>query len=121
MFNLSVVVPTPSVTITAPNTQTVGQSLTLTCNVTTVRGITSRVDTVWTRNNVNLRTVTDISATTMHTLVTYIDYYTISSLSISDDGSGYECRLVVHTSPVIIVNDTIRLDVTGEFHLLYIC
>jgi len=116
LFTLNVVVPTPSVTVTAPNTQTVGQALTLTCNITTVRGITSGVDVVWIRGNVDLRTVANISATTMRTSVTYIDYYTISSLSISDDSRGYECRLVVHASPVIAVNDTIRLDVTGEFH-----
>ena len=106
-------------TVIAPNTQTVGQPLTLTCNVSTVRGITSRVDIVWTRGNVNLRTVANISTTTEHASFVYIDYYTIPSLSISDNGRGYECRLIVHTSPVITVNDTIRLDVTGKFHLLY--
>ena len=39
-------VPGPSVTINAPSNQTVGQSLTLESSITTVRGITSRVDIV---------------------------------------------------------------------------
>jgi len=37
--------------VVAPNIQTVGQSLTLECSVTAVRGITSRVDIVWKNND----------------------------------------------------------------------
>ena len=47
IFHVNILVPTSTVSVTAPNTQTVGQSLTLQCEVTTVRGITSRVDIVW--------------------------------------------------------------------------
>ena len=37
-------IPIPNVTFTAPSTQIEAQPLTLQCSVTTVRGITSRVD-----------------------------------------------------------------------------
>ena len=37
------IVPTPTVSMTDPDTQMLGESLTLYCNVTTVRGITSTV------------------------------------------------------------------------------
>ena len=51
-------VPFPyEVDVTAPATQTVGQSLVLRCSVITVRGITNRVDTVWSSNDLDLETV----------------------------------------------------------------
>ena len=111
IFN--VVVPTPSVTVTAPNTQTVGQPLTLTCNVTTVRGITSRVEIVWSRGNNNERTTESSIPTTTDSSLIYLDTYSISSLRTEDDSRLYECRVVIHTSPVIMVNDTTRLNVIG--------
>ena len=103
--------------VTAPNTQTVGQPLTLTCNTTTVRGITSRVDLVWRRGNNIVRTTEN---STMDSSLIYSDTYTISSLRTEDDNRLYECRVVIHTSPVIMVNDTTRLDVIGMCLLLCI-
>ena len=44
-------------TVTALNIQTVGQSLTLECTVTAVRGITSRVDIIWSRNGRELERI----------------------------------------------------------------
>ena len=55
--------------MTAPNTQTVGQSLTLQCEVTTVRGITSRVDIVWSSDGTVLRRMNDATATMGNPLV----------------------------------------------------
>ena len=57
-----VLVPPPTVLVTAPNNQTVGQSLSLQCEVTTVRGITSRVDIVWSSGTV-LRRINSITIT----------------------------------------------------------
>jgi len=101
------------VTVTAPNTQTVGQPLTLTCNVTTVRGITSGLDIVWRSDNSIARTIQNPIPTVMDSSLVYTDTFTISPLRTEDDGRLYECRVVVHTSPAIIVNDTVRLNVIG--------
>ena len=46
-INLFYAVPTPTMSVTVLNTQIVGQSVTLQCEVTTVRDITSRMDIVW--------------------------------------------------------------------------
>ena len=105
-------------TVTSPNTQRVGQPLTLTCNVTTVRGITSRLDIVWSTNNNSLRRVTNISSTTVGSSLVYRDSYTIPSLSVDDDEIDYECRLVVHTPLEIRVSNTVMIDVTGKVCLL---
>jgi len=119
-------VPTPTVSLTAPSTQTVGQSLTLQCNGTTVRGITSEVDIVWRNGNTVLRRIDNMTLTTMENSLVYNDSYTILQLSTTDDGDMYECRLVVRERGQerdiqVRATDTVTLDVTGEcFIIVYI-
>ena len=99
--------------MTAPNTQTVGQSLTLQCEVTTVRGITSRVDIVWSADGGMLeRTSLTSSSMTTDTMI-YTDAYTISTLSTDDEGRVYECEVEINATTPVIANDYITLDVTG--------
>ena len=103
--------------MTAPDNQTVGQSLTLECIGITVRGITSRVEIVWRRGNVNNRPVrnTQKTATIVGNSLMYTDTYTISQLNTTDEGVVYQCRLVIRTSDPVKVNDIVRLNVTGEY------
>ena len=100
--------------MTAPNTQTVGQSLTLQCEVTTMRGITSRVDIVWSSNGTVLRRINGIIATTMDHSLVYTDSYTISQLSTTDDGRVIHCEVMINTTPSVMANNNITLDATGE-------
>ena len=102
----------------APNTQTVGQSLTLQCEVTTVRGITSRVDIVWSSNDTELERTNGLSSTTMDNSLVYTDSYTISQLSTTDDGKVIQCEVVINTSPSVVASDSITLDVTGEYGII---
>ena len=105
-------VPTPSVTVTVPNPQTVGQSLTLECKVTAVRGITSRVDIIWSSDGRELERMNgvNVSSTTDNSMV-YRDTYNISQLNTTDDGREYQCEVVINTSPPVIANDSVTLDV----------
>ncbi|XP_065910329.1 adhesion G protein-coupled receptor L3-like isoform X3 [Dysidea avara] len=108
-------IPTPSVNITTSNTQIVGQSLTLECNVTTVRGITSRVDIVWSRDGMVLIRRNQISPTMMP--LTYTDIYNISQLNTSDDGRVYQCEVVINGSQPVMASDSVTLDViVPPFH-----
>ena len=100
--------------VTAPNTQTVGQSLTLQCEVITVRGITSRVDIVWSSDGTALRRINDTTATTMQNSLVYTDSYTISQLSTTDDGRVIQCEVVINGNPSIQDSDNITLNVIGE-------
>ena len=106
------------------NTQTVGQSLTLQCEATTVRGITSRVDIVWRDNTGVLRrrndTIMDddVSSTIMDDSLFYTDSYTILRLSTTDNGRLIWCEIVINTSPSVMASDNITLDVTGELLLV---
>ena len=115
---LFITVPTPTVSVTAPNTQTVGQSLTLQCEVITVRGITSdtSVNIVWSDGTV-LRRMNDVSSTTMGNSLVYTDSYTISQLSTTDEGRVIQCEVVINASPSVMASGTITLDVTGETNI----
>ena len=107
-------VPTLTVSVTAPNTQTVGQSLTLQCEVTTVRGITSRVDIVWSSDGTVLRRINDTTATTMDNSLVYTDSYIISQLSTTDDDRVIQCEVVINATPSVMASNSITLDVTGK-------
>ena len=106
-------VPAPTVSVTAPITQTVGQSLTLQCEVTTVRGITSRVDIVWSSGGSELQRKENVTSTTMNNSLIYTDSYTISQLITTDEGRVIQCEVVINAIPSVIVNNNITLDVTG--------
>ena len=110
-----ITVPTPTVSVTAPNNQTVGQSLTLQCEMTTVRGITSRVDIVWSSNGTELERMNDVSSTTMDNSLVYTDSYTISQLSTTDEDRVIQCEVVINASPSVMASDSITLDVTGMY------
>ena len=110
----SITVPTPTVSVTAPNTQTVGQPLTLQCNVTTVRGITSRVDIVWTSGGIELNSTSNAPLSVIDDSVVYTDFYTISQLSTSDENRVIQCEVVINASPSAMASDTVTLDVTGR-------
>ena len=101
--------------MTAPNTQTVGQSLTLQCEVTTVRGITSRVDIVWSSNGTELQKMNNVSSTMMSNSLVYTNSYIISKLSTTDDGRVIQCEVLINTSPLVMANDTTTLDLIGMF------
>ena len=108
-------VPNPDVTVTTLNTQTVGQSLTLQCEVTTVRGITSRVDIVWSSNGIVLRRINGTIATTIDNSLIYTDSYNISQLSTTDDGRVIQCEVVINASPPVMATDNITLNVMGMY------
>ena len=109
-------VPNPtSVIVTAPNTQIVGQSLTPECSVTTVRGITSRIDIEWSIGNVILQRTEGVDATsTASDTVLYQNTYNISEVSTFDDGRVYQCKVIINTIPQLMATDSVTLDVTGK-------
>ena len=101
--------------MTALNTQTVNQSLTLQCEVTTVRGITSRVDIVWSSDGEMLQRMNNVSSTTVNGSLVYTDPYMISMLNTSSNARMYECVVVINTNPPTITSDSIILNVNGEY------
>ena len=92
-----------------------GQLLALQCEVTTVRGITGRVDIVWSSNDIVLRKIIGTIATTMDNLLVYTDSYNISQLSTTDDGRVIHCEVVITASPPVMATNNITLNVMGMY------
>ena len=93
------------------------QSLTLECSITTVRGITSRVDILWSSNGEELKRTegTNVSNIQENAAI-YKDSYDISQLNTTDDGRIYLCKMFVNVSPLVMANDSITLDLTGKIY-----
>ena len=121
-MNIYVVVPIPSIIVSAPEDQIVGQSLTLKCDITTVRGVTSRVDIVWSSNGSQLRKATGISANSMtHNSVLYTASYVIGQLSTADEDRTYECMAMINAQSPVTASDSVILNATSKYHCRLLC
>ena len=98
----------------------VSQPLTLECTITTVKGITSRVDIMWTSNGVELKRIdgANISFVSDKSEM-YIVFYDILQLTTSDHSREFQCEIIVNTTPSVMANGSISLDVTGKYSLAY--
>ena len=102
--------------IVAGDNQTVGQSLTLECSFSAVRGITSRVDIVWSSGSTDLKRICNVNTRlTINDNEIYEDTFTIPLLSTTDDGRSIQCEVTINTTPLVVAANNIVLDVTGEF------
>ena len=111
-----ITVPTPSININILNNQTVGQSLTLESTVTTVRGITSRVDIVWSSNGLVLKLTEGFNQTsTSNNSVIYTDIYTIPQLNTADEGRAIQYDIVINAVATVTASDSVTLNVTGKY------
>ena len=104
--------------VTTLNEQIVGQSLMLECAMSTPRGISSRVDVVWSRDGVEVERINDISSTfSSPEVVVYTNIYTIPLLGTYDDDIVYECEVIINSSPPLKIREDVLLDVIGKCSL----
>ena len=83
--------------------------------MTTVRGITSRVDIVWSSDGLESQRINGTRAMFSNNVsVMYTSTYTIPLLSTTDDGRVYQCEVVINTSPPVMDIGSITVDVTGR-------
>ena len=84
--------------MTAVGTPTFNQPLILQCTATIVRGITSRVDIIWTTGDTQVRRVNNVTASSnINSASLYNDSFIIPSLNISDIGSVYQCEVLINS------------------------
>ena len=108
-------VPSPSVILTAADTQIVGQSLSMECIMTTVRGITSRIDILWRSDGVEIRkTIGAIVSSSTVSSILYRDFYNISLLTTTEEGRLYQCEGMINTTPNLTAESSTTLDVFGK-------
>ena len=111
--------PIPSVTVNILNNQTVGQSLILKCSATTVRGITSRVDIMWSRNGLELNTIRGVNSSIIDDSESFTDTYTIQQLNTADENREYQCEVSINIESPVKATGSVALNVTGMFIFLY--
>ena len=106
-------VPRPVITeLTAPAVQNFGEPLTLTCDVTTVRGITSGLTITWSSSlGGEVRRVENVTGNVVDNSVLYSDQLFISSLTSED---SYTCRAVINSQPLNAFSRFILLRLTCE-------
>ena len=105
--------------VTTLNEQIVGQPLMLECAMSTPRGITSRVDVVWSRDGVEVEHINDISSNfTSPEVVVYTNIYTIPLLGTYDDDVVYECEVIINSSPILKITNDVLVNVTGMCTLM---
>jgi len=106
-------VDAPSVMVTAPNMQRVGDPLTLTCSITAVQGVIAIANITWTANG-NVLQMTPQSVR-IDDVPVFVDNYTIPMLNMADDGRMYRCEVVViNASPPVMASGGVTLDVMGK-------
>ena len=99
----------------AGDKQTVGQSLSVECIMTTVRGITSRIDILWRSDGVEIKKTigASISFSTSSSIV-YRDFNNISLVTTAEEGRVYQCEGVINTYPNLTAESSTTLDVFGN-------
>ena len=114
-------VPFPSVQIITSNNETIdskriGDSLTLNCTGTTVRGISrSLVDIIWTTGGRQVRRINNAIGDIQNDSIIYTDSFEVSSsLSTNDRGRVYQCTVLINGSFLISTSDQIILNFPGE-------
>ena len=81
--------------------------------MTTVRGITSKVDIIWSRNGVELNRTNNTSSAMMDNSLMYTQNYTISQLNTTDNGGEYQCEVVINANRTTLATGSVMLDVLG--------
>ena len=123
--------PIPSVSINILNNETVGQSLILECDVTTVRGITSRVVIMWNsdgsgESGVDIIGAVNTTSITNNSML-FTDTYIIPQLSTADENKEYQCEVLIDTDSPVMATDSVTLNITGKYivnvhaYIVYSC
>ena len=104
--------------MTTLSEQIVGQPLMLECAMSTPKGISSRVDVVWSRDGVEVESINDITSNfSSPEVVVYTNIYTIPLLSTYDDDTVYKCEVIINSNPLFRIKDNETLDVIGMISL----
>ena len=101
-------VPSPVVNLRAVSDQITGQPLTLECNATAVRGITSSVDI----SIFSLETFEDVDPIIVGNSAVYSATFTLDELTAFDNGRLLVCMVNINGTTAF-ASDAITLDVLG--------
>ena len=115
---IHITVPSPNVSALVHNSMMmVGQPLTLECIATTIRGINSQVDIVWTNvnNGMELRRSNNVIGTMANFNSVYRDYFNILQLTTDHNDVKYECKVIINANLLVMATGNLTLDVIGKY------
>ena len=98
--------------------RTVNQTVLLQCEVTAVRGITSRVEIVWSSGDAELQRMNVTEIIVDNSDVVYADMYRTPRLNTTDDNKVIQCQVVINTTPPVIASGNTTLNVIGEYNII---
>ena len=96
---------------------TIGDSLTLDCSFTAVRGISSSVNFIWTTGGIEVRRVDNITANVLNDSAIYTDSFEITSLSAIDNGREYQCTIMINATQPVYVSNYFSVVFPGEYKM----
>ena len=80
-----------------------------------MRGITSRVDIVWSSNGAELNRTEGLDhSSTTNDSVLFTAFYTIPQLSTLDEGRTITCDVFINAMTTVTATDNVTLNVTGK-------
>ena len=81
-----------------------------------MRGITSRVDIIWTTGDTQVRRVNNVTASSnINSTSVYYDSFIIPSLNISDIGSVYQCEVLINSIVPATANADFTIPIPGTY------
>ena len=91
----------PDVTVRNLTTPTLNEQLTMQCEATVTRGVTSPVDIIWSRNSGTeiLQRVDGANSTSRGDMLVFTDTYTTLMLTEDDNGMMYSCTVSINATP----------------------
>ena len=98
--------------------QMVNQTVSLECVVTAVRGITSRVEIVWSSDGQLLQRMNVTGNMLDNSDVLYADIYRTPRVNTTDDDKVIQCQVVINTTPPVIASGNTTLNVIGEYNII---
>ena len=114
------------VEITTEDDVALEETVTLQCNATVVRGVTSNLEFQWFVTssesrffNRSIRIVTDVIGSPMGNSVIYNDYLDLPALNAFDRGDIYTCEVRISNSTLSFSNissSSFELDFPGKIH-----
>ena len=114
-------VPSPIVEVISIDAVELGKATTLECNVTAVRGITSRVDIIWRigsnstiANSTIVKTVENVTVNIVNNSAVYTNQLVTTPLSVNDNGIVYYCAVSINSTFGVSSHGTIVLDFIGK-------
>ena len=87
-----------------------------------MRGITGTIDIIWTTGDTQIRRVNNVTASSnINSTSVYSNSFVIPSVNIGDDGSVYQCEVLIYSMLSTAAKKDYILEIPGTYINTFIC